>query len=1301
MLTETERTPEISIETEMKKSYLDYAMSVIIGRALPDVRDGLKPVHRRVLFAMNELRNDWNKPYKKSARVVGDCFAEGTLVHTETGLVPIEKVEPGTRVQMPDGCLSEVVQAFANPPSPVVRVRLSNGYLFTVTPGQLFRVLNDDLTIGWEKAGDLAGKRILAASPRTLGAVEVHPEVAKTALAYIVGLLVSEGYLTDRGRSKRVGISMVDREPLEFFCEFCASQGISASWQEIAPQKEQYQIRHCVRTSGLPEAYEACSATCEHKQVPDWILHDRRLFAPFLAGFTDGDGHIRASSSKREAVLVSTSETLLMQMQAMLLDSGIHACLTCEDFSKRDYGEGCLPRYHLWITGDNAARFSTLIYPFLKISYKRENAKQMMEWAGRVLNTFSECIPGKKIFQELSRCHLGGGWYQDREGRKFRAGIKYPGGGKIRYPEDLEEYDLSFRQLEEWGILRKLERIGSPLASDLRHLMDTYTVLHVEEVLNSGETAATYDVQIADSSHEFLVHGCAVHNCIGKYHPHGDTAVYDTMVRMTQDFSLRYPLIDGQGNFGSIDGDSPAAMRYTEVRMSKIAHEMLTDLEKETVDFTPNYDESLSEPALLPARIPCLLVNGSSGIAVGMATNIPPHNLTEITNALIAMIDNPDISLRELMALVPGPDFPTAGIIYGKNGIYEAYTTGRGIIRVRARVRVERDKKTGMETIVVTEIPYQVNKARLIEKIAELMKDKQIEGLRYVRDESDREGMRIAMGVKKDQVSEVIVNQLYKHTQMENSFGIIFLAVLNKRPRLFSLKEMLEQFILYRREIIVRRTRYDLKKAEERAHILEGLKIALENLDEAVALIRRSSDAKEAKEGLIASFGLTAVQAQAILDMRLQRLTGLEREKILEEYASILKDIARYKEILSSTQEVLRIVKEELTAMQQEFGDSRRTEIAEAERELTLEDMIAEEDMVVTVSRDGYIKRNPISLYQSQRRGGKGKTAMGTKEEDFVAHLFVASTHHTFLFFTNRGKVYWCKVYEIPQAGRASKGKAIVNLLNFEEGERLTTVLAVPAFEPGSYIMMATKNGTVKKTDIMDYSRPRAGGIIALGLEEGDELIATRITDGTYNVFLGSASGQSIRFHESDVRGMGRTAKGVRGMKLAEKDYLVGMEVLSHGQTLFTATENGFGKRTLIDEYPVRRRGGKGVITIKTSKRNGQVIAILLVDEEDELMLMTDSGKLIRMPISGISVISRNTQGVKLMDLEADERVVGAARLAEKEEGDAPSQERMLRTSYVPEEILDKSQSLPYETEETENETGSSENEESGEEEDA
>jgi DNA gyrase subunit A len=749
-----------------------------------------------------------------------------------------------------------------------------------------------------------------------------------------------------------------------------------------------------------------------------------------------------------------------------------------------------------------------------------------------------------------------------------------------------------------------------------------------------------------------------VGDVIGKYHPHGDTAVYDTIVRLAQDFSMRYTLVDGQGNFGSVDGDSPAAMRYTEVRMTRLAHEMLEDLDKDTVDWVPNYDESLTEPSVLPAKVPALIINGSSGIAVGMATNIPPHNLSEVVDAVSALIDQPDIACTELMQYLPGPDFPTGGIIYGTTGINEAYRTGRGIIRVRARLMVEKDRNE-RETLIVNEIPYQVNKAKLVEKIAELMKDKVLDGISYVRDESDRQGMRIAMGLKKGCVTGVLINQLYKHTQMESSFGIIFLAVSRQRPVIFSLKEILAHFVSHRKEMIIRRTRYDLNKAEERAHILEGLKIALDNLDAVVQLIRQSKNPAEAKERLIGTFNLSAIQAQAILDMRLQRLTGLERDKIVEDYNAVLKDIERFKEILGSEQIVLNLIKQELAELKEQFGDKRRTEIVESTRELTLADMIVEEDMVVTISNSGYIKRNPITLYQAQRRGGKGKTGMGMKEEDFVSHLFIASTHHSFLFFTNRGKVYWCKVYDIPQAGRTGRGKAIVNLLNFEEGEHMTTVLAVPSFEPGHYVLMATQNGTVKKTDMMAFSRPRAGGIIALGLAEGDELIGVRITDGTQNVFLGTAMGKSIRFHESDIRPSGRVSSGVRGIRLSDDDRVVGMEVVRFGQTLLAVTVNGYGKRTSIDEYPVHGRGGKGVITIKTNERNGQVVSILEVQDDEDVMLVTDRGKIIRIPVSNISVISRNTQGVRLIGMDPGERLVSVAGLAEKEEEEEgePSEE--------------------------------------------
>ena len=745
-----------------------------------------------------------------------------------------------------------------------------------------------------------------------------------------------------------------------------------------------------------------------------------------------------------------------------------------------------------------------------------------------------------------------------------------------------------------------------------------------------------------------------VGDVIGKYHPHGDTAVYDTIVRMAQDFSMRHPLVDGQGNFGSVDGDSAAAMRYTEIRMSRLSHELLADIEKETVDFGPNYDDSLEEPVVLPCKFPNLLVNGSEGIAVGMATKIPPHNLGEVINGLVTLIDNPRLTIEELIELVPGPDFPTAGFINGKEGIHEAYKTGRGIIQMRARALVEVDRRSGREAIIITEIPYQVNKAKLIEKIAELVKTKKIEGIADLRDESDRDGMRIVIELKREMVPGVILNQLYKMTAMQSSFGIIMLAIVSGQPKILSLREVLDAFIDHRREIVTRRCIFELKKAEARAHILHGFKLALENLDEVIQIIKTSNTPAEAKESLMQRFLFSDIQAQEILNMRLHRLTGLEQSKILEELAQILEQIKRLKEILASEVEILKIIKEELLEVKDKFANPRRTEIIARTADLTLEDMIVEEDMVVTVTHGGYIKSNAVSLYRAQRRGGKGKTGIRPKEEDFVENLFIASTHSYVLIFTTLGKVYWLKVHEIPQGGRATRGKAIVNLLNLAPDEKVTTILPVKQFEEGRYIVTATARGTIKKTELMAYSNPRAGGIIALTIDEGDQLIEARLTDGKMDLILASRNGKSIRFPETDVRPMGRPARGVRGMTLEGDDEVIGLQSVTDNTALalVTITENGFGKRTDIGEYRVQSRGGKGIITIKTNERNGKVVNILMVDEESDLMFITDRGKLLRTRVSNIRSIGRNTQGVRMMVLEEEELIVSVARLAEKDEAD-------------------------------------------------
>ena len=741
-----------------------------------------------------------------------------------------------------------------------------------------------------------------------------------------------------------------------------------------------------------------------------------------------------------------------------------------------------------------------------------------------------------------------------------------------------------------------------------------------------------------------------VGDIMGKYHPHGDTAIYDTIVRMAQDFNLRYPLVDGQGNFGSIDGDNAAAMRYTEIRMAPLAEEMLADIDKETVDFNPNYDDSLKEPAVLPSRIPNLLINGSAGIAVGMATNIPPHNLREIIDGLVELIENPDITIRQLMKHIPGPDFPTGGFIHGKEPIVQAYTEGKGIVQMRGKAFTETVKRTGKEQIIISEIPYMVNKKRLIEQIAELVNEKKIEGIADIRDESDRDGMRIVVELKRDTLADIVINQLYKHTGLQDSFGINMLAIVDGRPKILNLKEALKCFIDHRREVVTRRTAYDLRKAEERLHILAGLRIALDNLDAAITLIRNSQDPKVAKDGLMANFGLSEIQAQAILDMRLQRLTGLERDKILQEHRETVEVIAKLRAILADEKEIYKIIVDELKEIKKNYGDERRTQIVNRAEEISIEDLIVDEDMAVTISHEGYIKRNAVTLYRAQRRGGKGKIGTTTREEDFVEYLFIASMHSYILFFTTIGKVYLIKVHELPQASRAARGKPIVNLLSLEPGERISAFLSVREFQEGRYVVFATKKGLIKKTTLMQYSNPRANGIRAISLEDKDEVIGVRLTDGQQEIILSTAEGQNIRFKEEQVRPTGRGAYGVVGMRLDEGDCVVSMEILSLGADILTVSENGFGKRTKADEYRITSRGGKGIITMKTTDKTGRVVGVQQVTEDDQLMLVTNKGKIIRLRITDIRVIGRNTQGVHLIDVEEGERVVSLARLAEKEE---------------------------------------------------
>ncbi len=773
-----------------------------------------------------------------------------------------------------------------------------------------------------------------------------------------------------------------------------------------------------------------------------------------------------------------------------------------------------------------------------------------------------------------------------------------------------------------------------------------------------------------------------VGDVMGKYHPHGDSAIYDSVVRMAQEFSMRYMLVDGQGNFGSLDGDNPAAMRYTEVRLTRLAEELMRDdIDKETVDWIPNYDGTEREPSVLPAKFPNLLVNGSSGIAVGMATNIPPHNLGEVIDACLMVIENPKATVKELMTVMPGPDFPTAGFIHGMDGIRQAYQTGRGIIQVRARAVIEETKKQDRQQIVVTEVPYMTNKARLQEKIAELVKDKRIEGISDIRDESDREGIRVVIELKRGEVPEVVLNNLYAMTQMQTTFGIIFLAIVNNKPEVMDLPTMLRHFVEHRKEIVVRRTRYDLRKAEERAHILEGLVKALDHLDEVISLIRASKTPPEAKEGLVSKFEFSEIQAQAILEMRLQRLTGLERDKIIQEYREVLALIARLREILASEKLVLEIIAAELREIKEQYGDKRRTEIIAEASDISIEDMIADEDMVITVSRGGYIKRSPLSLYRAQRRGGKGRIGMQTKEEDIVEHLFVASAHSYVLVFTDKGRLYWLKVHQIPEVASNARGKAIVNLLQVEQGESVRALLTVKDFTEAKYVVMATRAGKIKKTELSAFSNVRASGIIAIDINEGDDLYAVRLSDGNSEIFVGTHNGRAIRFHESDVRPMGRGAAGVKAITLRDGDHVVEMDVLPASNEIATAeevveeiesesdeevaatdvrgqiltvTEKGFGKRTPVSMYRLQSRGGMGVANIKITERNGKVAGIAHVVGDEQILLITEQGMIIRVSVKDLRSMGRSTQGVRVINVEENDRVVASVKVVSESETEEP-----------------------------------------------
>ncbi len=1270
-----------TIEGEMKKAYIDYAMSVIVSRALPDVRDGLKPVHRRILYSMYDMSLNHNKAHKKSARVVGECFVAGTRVLTERGLIPIEEVQLGERVYTQNG-RSKVTELYEMPERTLLRVRIENGMGLTCTPSQPFKVLSQDLSYQWKEAKDLIPGDHLVMRLE-------HPDIPKVMLpdwhgkdmfldedmAYLIGQFLSDGWFENyHGRfnffSSQEEVMWRVRDCLKRVFDYEATvemdcepffhqdghESLSIGFQVRVNRKEINQ--YLMAALGINGSWKAFT-----KRIPEpFFRSPRSVLASLISGLIDGDGsiHIERNLVQYGTISPQLAEDFQLVLQQLGILSRRYLQKKNEEF--RLINDSILNPHHPLHSIEVGGRFAKDLAKVLDLGndVKRQRLARIAE--AQVDAAPYDRIPflGQAVFQELSDHHLGGGWYEDAAGQKFRSGICYPDGTKIRYSSDLKEKPLGRGQLKDWGIQEKLGRIQSKLCPFIDEVVDDH--IYFVQITGVSEAPAqkTYDLQVA-GAHEFVANGVLVHNCLGKYHPHGDTAVYDSLVRLAQDFSLRYTLVEGQGNFGSVDGDEAAAMRYTECRMQERAEDMLADLEKDTVNWGDNFDASLKEPLVLPSKLPNLLINGSAGIAVGMATNMPPHNLREVADAIIHMVDNPEAEVMDLMQFVKGPDFPTGGTIYGLNGIIEAYQTGRGKLKVRAKAHFE--ELEHRKRIIVDEIPYQVNKANLIESIAELVKDKKIEGITDLRDESDRDGMRIVIDLRKDVMEEIILNQLYQHTQMEVTFGVINLALVDNQPRVLTLKEEIQYFIAHRREVVVRRTEYDLAQARKRDHILQGLVKAIGALDETLHIIRSAKSPEEARAGLMARFELDEDQAKAILDMRLQKLTGLELEAIQAEFQEIERLIRDLEDILANEQRILGIIKAETTEMREKYGDDRRTEIVAHALDMDIEDLIPNEEMVLMITQDGYIKRMPLDTYKQQRRGGLGLMGMETKEEDVVTDLFVSMTHDQVLFFTNFGKMYSLKAWQVPVGSRQSKGKPIVNLLpKLEDGERIMATRPITKAAGEHFLVFSTRAGIIKKTPLSAYANVRSRGLIAVGLEEGDQLVDVKLTDGRKEIILATRKGLAGRFDEGQVRPMGRPAHGVIGIRPEEGDEVVSMAIVTSDSLLLTVTENGYGKISVVgkkdaederDTYRKTNRGSKGVITIRTEGRNGDVVSVMEVERDDELILATVNGMVQRIRVADIRVMGRATQGVTVMDLREGDKVIAVARLAGRKEEQA------------------------------------------------
>ncbi|MDD9953537.1 MAG: DNA gyrase subunit A [Candidatus Woesearchaeota archaeon] len=1189
------------------------------------------------------------------------------MVLTEKGIFPIQDVKKGTKVYTQDG-LEKVSELYIMPKKKLLKVVSENGIENTVTRSQKFKVLTEDWDFVWKEAKDLEeGDYIVTkcAYPEIKKEVQVSEKTLNENTAYLLGQIISDGSIcADYGSRNHeriafhTGNEYIVAEIVSLMRkEFGYAPTIEESCFPIENANGQFVYSKIVHlrvnrlkiNQFLVQNYGLSGANAYNKKIPQQIFQSpKNVVFRFMSGLIDGDGHIHKN---RNVIHYGTvSKKLAQQILVLMQHFDIHGRVYKTESKPGGKINGreiqsTVPFYNIEFKGDSAQRLAAELTVMHDV--KAERAKKLVNKPLKKSSYEKLPFGSKKIFEELSKHHIGSGWYKDTEGRKFRAGVKYPDGAKIRYCGDLHDKPLRFSQIIEWGIRDKLQRIGSELHDFLQRIMENKVYFTQVRLVEEAEEDVTYDIQV-ENKHEFVANGMLAHNCLGKYHPHGDQSVYDALVRMAQDFSLRLPLVSGQGNFGSIDSDPPAAMRYTEARLAKISDEMLQDLDKETVEMVPNFDGSLKEPSVLPAKVPNLLMNGSSGIAVGMATNIPPHNLQEVAAATTAYIDNPEIETFDLAKLMPGPDFPTGGVIQGKTGIMQYYGGGRGKLKVRAVITLE---ETGnKKKLIISEIPYMVSKSLLVAEIANAVKSKKVEGIADILDESDRKGMRVVIVLKQGASPEVVENQLYHRTRARVTFGVIMVAIHDKKPKLFNLKQVIQHHVEHRQIIVRKRTEYDLKKAQEKEHILEGLVVALDNIDAVVDAIKKAKNAEFARAHLTLTYKLTEKQANAILEMRLSRLTGLEQEKIRNDLAELKKLIGELQAILASEQKILDIIKQELQEVSDKHGSERRTQIIEGEDEdIDLEDLIEPEDVVVTISNAGYCKRLPVDTYRAQHRGGKGIIGTTTKDEDFVRHLLIANTHTWLMVFTDKGRVYWTKAYNVPEGSRQSKGKPIINIVNVEQGELVRAVIPVEQFSDDRYLLFVTKKGLLKKTVLSAYKNIRVTGVNAINLNEDDNLVDVLLTNGEDTIFIASAQGMAVKCSEQDARPMGRTSTGVRGIKLGKDDYVVDALISKENESILTITENGYGKRTSPTEYRHINRGGKGVRNIITSERNGHVVVAKSVRPDEDIMLMSKNGITIRTPVQDVRVIGRATQGVRIMNLKPGDNVV-ACTVVEKED---------------------------------------------------